>query len=181
MKQAIRYVRLGLKMIIMAFVMVCLLIPVATSSAHASTKPAMAEQHCVILLAKRLSGELTSRVLSQQCAAREQDLAPLTGTTLIMTWYENLNYGGTTTDIRVSAPCDSGGWGISDVHNWKGISSFKTWNLCNTVEAFTNTNYGGTECGFWTNPGSTARPALSVSYVGTPCNDKIRSFITWKG
>ncbi|HET8843015.1 MAG TPA: hypothetical protein VFN35_16245 [Ktedonobacteraceae bacterium] len=176
MKQDVPYVRPGLKMIAIAFVMVCLLTPLATSSAHASATPAMAEQHCEILLAKLLPGETTSRVLSQHCAAREQDLAPLSGT-LIMTWYNDANYLGSSTSVRVSDACDSLGWGISDVGTWTKISSFKTWNLCNTVAAFTNTNYGGTECGFWSSPGSFSNPALQVSYVGSACNDKMRSFL----
>ena len=99
--------------------------------------------------------------------------------TLLMTWYADANYGGANTQIvQYSGPCDSTGYGIRYVgDSWNDkISSFKTFNNCNTVTAYTNSNYGGT-AKTWSNPGASG---VNVPWVGTDMNDKISSFRVYR-
>lgn len=89
---------------------------------------------------------------------------------LLMTWYENADYQGASTEIRKgSGGCNSEGYGISYVGNgWNDrISSFKVWNNCLYTRAYTNANYGGSCKEFYGN----------IPYVGNDFNDRISSFI----
>lgn len=108
-------------------------------------------RHCVIVLDKIRPGETTSRVRAHECAVGKLPRIAASST-LLMTWYQYTSFGGESTRIEgYDGPCDSSGYGISDVGaGWWGgswwdnrISSFKVYNHCNWTTYFTNVNYGG--------------------------------------
>ncbi|MFH8407453.1 hypothetical protein ACH4FX_22065 [Streptomyces sp. NPDC018019] len=95
--------------------------------------------------------------------------------TLLMTWYADINYGGASTQIRGNAgPCDSQGYGFAYVGDaWNDrISSFRTFNGCNTQEGYDHRNYGDTiyYCGKCGDDGS------FEPWVGAQANDRISSW-----
>jgi hypothetical protein len=141
------------------------------------------EEHCVVVVRKVQPGESLSRIKSLECydTEMEAEASPLLAASiLIMTWYKDINFGGSSTRITGSdGPCDTLGYGISNVPPaWWGISSFKSWNRCNVVQAFLEPNYGGLRSQLWLDPQRlTLNPALEVSWIGTSYNDRIRSFL----
>ncbi|GAA4909071.1 hypothetical protein [Streptomonospora salina] len=146
-----------------------------------ASAPAYADddtRHCVITLDAVAPGETSSEVVDRDCAPGEEGRRlqrAATASTLIMTWYQDRNYAGDTADIRKSGgPCDSRGYGISDVgFLWHDeISSFKTWNGCTVTRAYEHSDYGG----HFGHYGSDR-----VVYVGDHINDAISSFRTWNG
>jgi hypothetical protein len=154
----------------------------AAALASASSVPV-----CRIVLEKIRPGESESRVYSRDCYDRQQEMLAAKkvepfASTLLMTWYADINFGGRSTFIEgKDGPCDHSGYGIRNVDGWAGgwndvISSFKSWNHCNVTWGYTDINYGGLSQK-WYNPyGANSVDALEVSWVGTPENDKISSF-----
>ena len=176
MKSHILLFHPGLRGVTTGLLVICFLVVSAFSilpSVHAATQAPATAKHCVMVVDQLHPGERTSRVLSYQCATRNQQLqipAICIGTrTLIMSWYVDANYnGGSTLIYGCGPPCDSAGYGIAYVGDgWNDrISSFKVWNNCFYTRAYTNINYGGT-CQRYHN---------NVSYVGSTMNDRISSF-----
>ncbi|WP_246281592.1 hypothetical protein [Fodinicola acaciae] len=147
----------------------------ALSANAAMAAPAHAAGHgayCSVTIAPIKAGEAASRVRSYVCAdspGRLRAAAADGGKTLIMTLYNQVNYGPGSTEIRADGgPCDSTGYGIASI-GWpwnEVISSFRVWNNCHTTEAYSSDNYGGTSKMYFGD----------VPNVGPDMNDKIHSF-----
>ncbi|MEV0385503.1 hypothetical protein [Nonomuraea sp. NPDC050643] len=128
-----------------------LLLPALAIAAVATATPSNAssaapERECQIVLGPAPAAGEASPVLSQKCASSGERLAAPAADTLLMTWYENFNYGGASTKIYGSGgPCDTGGYGIANVGPaWNDrISSFKVFNNCNYSSTFQHENWGG--------------------------------------
>jgi hypothetical protein len=157
---------------------------VAVSNAAMLANPEGSGPFCRITLAKLEPGETQSRVLSYTCAASAGELENASivpaASVLLMTWYQDIGFGGPSTQLFGSAgPCDAEGYGFANVGAaWNDrISSFKAFNNCNRAVAFTNINFGGTSATYVNAGGVGHTPALSVSFVGTAMNDKISSFL----
>jgi hypothetical protein len=132
----------------------------ATAAAQANTGSTTAaggdmkgQQHCRIVLDKLHPGEQFSKVISQTCADRRDDLHINAGTLLII-WWLHADYQGYSLTIEGAyGPCDLDGYGIRDTGNpwdpfypywWRNnISSFKLYNSCNYAALYKGINYGG--------------------------------------
>lgn len=135
--------------------------------AHAASSAAMQGKHFIILISKN-----PPQVISAHCYTGAVPASALSGT-LLMTIYDDADYLGSSTQIRGdSGPCDSKGYGIADLDSWtpgswrNEVSSFKTWNGCYVVNAYTYPDCGGIE---QTYNGDT-------HWVGDRMNDDIDSF-----
>jgi hypothetical protein len=144
-----------------------------TPAAHAASQSTSQAKQCVMVVDHLHPGQRTSRVLAYTCATGNQQLQIpnicIGQRTLLMSWYVDANYGGSSTLIYgCGGPCDSAGYGIAYVGDgWNDrISSYKVWNNCFYSRAYTNSNYGGT-CQRYHN---------NVPWVGSTMNDKISSF-----
>ncbi len=141
-------------------------------SAHAASQSPAQGKQCQIVLAGLQPGEQTSRVLSSQCTQGNLPLAVPQASTLLMTWYKDISYGGGSTRIYGdSGPCDSSGYGIPNLAAWGSswndfVSSYKVWNNCDWSRAYININYGG----------ACQEEAGNVPWVGSSFNDRISSF-----
>ncbi|MFF3443535.1 hypothetical protein [Streptosporangium sp. NPDC002721] len=133
-------------------------------------------KHCRVVLDKLRPGEKISRVLSRTCADRQESLN-INQDLLIMTWYQDLNYGGLSTVVEGAyGPCDANGYGIRDTGAWVAgwrniITSYKVWNNCYYSLYYTAINYGG--------DGSHPVHEGNNSYVGDHFNDRVRSILIW--
>jgi hypothetical protein len=133
--------------------------------------------HCAVLVDRLRPGETESRILAQQCADTEEELASspvFAGATVLMIVYVNADYGGSSKVFYGGAPCDAAGYGVSDVGaDFRNrISSFQGFNKCNSITGFMSINYGGSSKP-WENRGAST---LAVHWVGSVFNDKLRSF-----
>ncbi|MCS0635049.1 hypothetical protein NX801_05130 [Streptomyces sp. LP05-1] len=154
------------------------LLPTATAQA-AQSAPAAPARHCVVVLDQLRPGESASRVLSRDCATGTEAPAPTgraAAATLLMTWYADIDYGGDSTQIRGSyGGCNAEGYGFAYVGDaWNDrISSFKTFNSCDTVSGYDHANYGLDVyyCGRCGSGGTFSEP-----YVGNNANDRISSW-----
>jgi hypothetical protein len=151
------------------------------------------EPRCVLFLESLKPDQQQSKIVSIKCAPEGETLHAAASGTLLMTWYEDANFGGWSTQIRGNdGPCDSAGYGIPNLANdfivggplqepfpgfWNDrISSFKAWNRCTTVDAYSDSNWGGNQRR-WSDPNSFG---IAVNYVGDVLNDQISSFwIRW--
>jgi hypothetical protein len=158
-----------------------------TTAAIGSAARDGAVQHCRIVLEKIRPGESESRVYSNDCYGSQQEMLAAReiephASTLLMTWYIDADYRGTSTYIEGhDGPCDRDGYGIRNVNGWTWgwndvISSFKAWNHCNFVVGYTDINYGGHSRTWFNGNGTYAVDALDVGNVGPDMNDKISSF-----
>jgi hypothetical protein len=121
----------------------------ATVGALALTGPAGAAGtgavECQMLVGKADAATRISPVLSQTCARQGETLAAPAASTLLMTWYKGVNYGGTPTKVYgAGGPCDNAGYGIPWVgHDWNdAIKSYKVHSNCWYSAAWVNINYG---------------------------------------
>lgn len=143
---------------------------VLTGTAAAGPAAARAPEapyHCVITLHG-------ADVPTARCGAAAETRAARSGT-LLTTWYEDVDYGGDSTDIRnAGGPCDAAGFGVSDIGGFLGpgwddsISSFRTFDSCVVVQGFESSEYGGASH-VWVG---------DQSYVGDDWNDRISSLLT---
>jgi hypothetical protein len=119
---------------------------VAAVAASAPSSSAATPRECQIVLGAAPAPGAASPVLSRRCATPGERLVAPKADTLLMTWYENFNYGGASTKVYGSGgPCDTGGYGISYVgDDWNDrISSYKVFNNCNYSATFANAEWGG--------------------------------------
>lgn len=157
----------------------------AAANAEVLSRPVGSGSHCTILLEKIHPGHTESRVLSYECAETqvEADALPAAASTLLMTWYKDIRFGGDSVPIRgVDGPCDASGYGFSDINadGWNdSISSFKGWNRCNRAVAYDHKNYGDPAQNYAQRPGANGE-ALYIDWVGAALNDKISSIRTWQ-
>lgn len=154
----------------------------AATNAAILANPTGSGSYCSIVLDKIQPGQTQSRVLSYTCAESEVARDSLTASTtvLLMTWYKDANFSGSSTTINgCCGPCDAAGYGIQNVgSSWNDvISSFKSFNNCNRVRGYADINYGGTGATWQDLSGIGVTPALSVSFVGSTMNDRISSFL----
>ncbi|WP_304454446.1 hypothetical protein [Nocardiopsis sp. YSL2] len=140
------------------------------------------ERHCLFLVEGISSGEEESRILSYEChtdkdSARQAQQA--SSGTHLMTWYSGQNFQGSSYRIQgTSGPCDRSGYGFSNVGSvWNNrISSFKTYNRCNSVSGYDGFNYARdiyvcVACG--------SSSGYSEPYVGNVANNRISSLKMW--
>jgi hypothetical protein len=122
---------------------------VAAATLALSAAPATAASSgvdCQILLGKTASPATPSPVLSSQCARPGQRLAAPRASTLLMVWYDGVNYGPNSTKVYgAGGPCDTGGYGISWVGaSWNDrIRSYKVFNSCNYSAAWEHIDWRG--------------------------------------
>ncbi|ASU60951.1 hypothetical protein [Nocardiopsis dassonvillei] len=92
-----------------------------------------------------------------------------------MTWYDLPDFAGGSTQVRWDFDgCDGEGCGIAYVgDDWNDrVSSFRTFNGCNTVSGYHHANYGADAhyCGKCDDSG------FNESYVGSGADNTISSF-----
>lgn len=159
--------------------------PIGVASASNSATADSDAARCVTLLTSPDPVTRIADIASQVCysgpdaQSRQQSAMSaqaLAGSFLLVSFYDAANYGGGSDVVYGSAPCDTFGYGISDmgqIHKnvrwglWGGVSSYRVWNNCNMSEMFTSKTYGGTASGWYY--GDTA-------YVGDTFNDSFGSF-----
>lgn len=144
--------------------------------AQAATNTAAAgasEIHCKVVIDKLRPGETTSRVKSSECVQGDQAPAALASEIPIITYYEHINWTGSSKTVYGSAgPCDASGYAISDVGDWwsgwwnRNISSWRYGNNCYYQNAYTGLSRTGTCAHYHGN----------VGYPGASMNDRISSF-----
>ncbi|QUX29365.1 hypothetical protein KGD83_01835 [Nocardiopsis akebiae] len=136
------------------------------------------DEHCVLVLDELRHGQEESAVLSYACFpdARSRDRShQAAADTLLMTWYDLPDFAGGSTQVRGDfGGCDGEGYGIAYVgDDWNDrVSSFRTFNGCNTVSGYHHANYGADAyyCGKCGDSG------FSESYVGSGADNAISSF-----
>ncbi len=174
MKQFVRLSLPGLKKALSGFFVLCLLVvatqSLAPSASASSSHAGVASKRCQIVLAKLQPGERTSRVLSSQCVEGDQALVAPLGDTILMSWYEDINFGRHLYDAYgEDGPCDWAGYGYSFVGAFYNdrISSFKLYNNCFYTRAYADRDYQGDCQEYYSD---------NISWVGTRMNDRISSF-----
>lgn len=137
-------------------------------------------RYCAVVVDKAKSRLQPSRVVSRTCAdnpAAASLRGPRADNTLLVTFYQDVNYGGSQTSIYGrGGPCDSSGYTFDDTSGANdavdGISSYRLYSSCNKASIFTGTDRSGNGSGVLSG---------DQSYVGDTWNDQVNSMLVWKG
>ncbi|MDG4785700.1 hypothetical protein O7626_40955 [Micromonospora sp. WMMD1102] len=122
---------------------------------------------CVLTLDRPVPGQDRRAVRSYECLSPgEQRFIPQSS--LLMTWYDNVDYYGASTVVEDSWPCDPSGYRIPTGSWVNRITSFKVWNDCYRTTAYVQSDCLGISRGYTGN----------VPYVGSVMNDRIGCFRT---
>ncbi|WP_370068541.1 hypothetical protein [Streptacidiphilus sp. MAP5-3] len=154
----------------------------ATTSAFspASAITHVSHRSCAVVVSKAGSAGHRSHIIKTVCA-ESPDAKALravrSGNTLLVTFWEDANFGGLQTSIYgASGPCDSSGYTFNDTSGANGlvngISSYRVYNSCNLSAIWTESGQNGY--------GSGNRRG-DVSYVGDQWNDSVNSMKVWNG
>lgn len=120
-------------------------------------------KHCRTVLAKLEPGQTVSRVVSRTCSDQPTDLRK-SADTLLMILYSDADWrGGSSVFESSDGPCDFFGYGWGRVGFQ--TTSFKVYNNCNKIRAYTEANFLGHEEVYYGN----------IPNVGPVMNDNIRS------
>lgn len=130
-------------------------------------------QHCVALYGAAPSAEESSPLIAESCSNVSMNEAmttfsdangvDLAAADLLMTWFEDIDFGGDSTDIFGDAgPCDSAGYRIESNGYWKdNMSSIGGTIQCNRVDLNDKSlTYGETQI-------------LPTSWVGETLEDNV--------
>lgn len=147
-------------------------------SVSAPAQASVEDEHCVLVLDAPQPGREEPAAPSHTCFpdAESRDRSPQAAAdTLLMTWYDLPDFAGASTQVRGrSGGCDREGYGIAYVgDDWNDrISSFRTFNGCNTVSGYHHANYGADAyyCGKCGDSG------FNASYVGSGADNRISSW-----
>lgn len=166
------------KMLMHAALVVVVATLAAAVAVAAPAQAAPTKTQCVTVISKPGPGQATSAIVSHSCAevpADQQQLPAMPmGGTLLVTFYEDIDYGGSESLIYGdSGTCDSSGYGISDMSGVQaetgGVSSYRLFGACTISEKFSGVLFTGTSSGLiW---------GQNQPWVGAQWNDGgIRSF-----
>lgn len=127
-------------------------------------------KHCITVVEKIPGQHGKSRVVSNRCSTSTEPLFAPASDVLLVTFYQDAVYGGDHDDVYGSSgPCDSEGYGLSDLSdasdNVSGISSYIYGNDCNDQTYWTDTDYSGASNG----------NLNDCPYVGDTWNDNLYS------
>ena len=156
-------------------VLVTLAVLVGAPAAEATPVPS-GGKHCVTIIEKVPGQGSKSRVVSNDCTTGSTSLAVPADSVPLITFWQNDNYSGwSNTVYGKSGPCDSEGYGMSDLSvvqiNVDGISSYTYDSNCDEQRYYDGLYYGGD----WrTN-------FLDQPYVGDLWNDNLWSMQVWNG
>ncbi|QKV72389.1 hypothetical protein [Amycolatopsis sp. Hca4] len=147
------------------------------TASEASAAPA-APQYCAVLVGPAGTPDGVSPELDRYCSsvsgddarrhltrpgARTADEAAVAASTLLMTWYENADYGGGSKEIYGSSgTCDHSGYRVTPNSEWRGkLSSATGFLSCNWAE--------------FANPTQIVKFShqLPVDYIGPEVNDNV--------
>ncbi|MFJ5261597.1 hypothetical protein ACIQAC_14160 [Streptomyces sp. NPDC088387] len=145
------------------------LVGLAPTVSAAETPKASEGKYCATVVEPVKAGEKVSRVKNRVCADSRASAAAAvrqSASTLLMTWYDNANFGGGWNDLYGNfGPCDSAGY-VLNTGLWRtSISSFRTYNNCDGQQAVLNNGSG-----------VLYYYGYATSYVGDRANDNIETF-----
>ncbi|WP_046471551.1 hypothetical protein [Allosalinactinospora lopnorensis] len=114
-----------------------------------------------------------ARTKMRQAAERTAPRAEAASSDLLMTWFDDAHYNGSSTDIYGdSGPCDSAGYEIQLSTTWP-------WSWGNTISSAAGTETCDT-ADFISQSGTYARTFnLPVPYIGNTLNDNVRTIRVW--
>jgi hypothetical protein len=161
----------------------------ASASPSKAAAPSGSGKYCAVLVTKAATPDAVSPMLSRACSntsmasahatmaadAPDGVAVPDAGAEL-MTWYENSNYGGSSTNIYAGgvigggSTCDTAGYTLTPDYAWAyNISSAKGHGNCSRAR-FVNTesNYALTF-------------ALPIAYIGDRLNDDVGTIHVYQG
>ncbi|RSN60678.1 hypothetical protein DMH01_15460 [Amycolatopsis sp. WAC 04182] len=144
----------------------------AASAATSIASEMEAGKSCAVELSKVKPGSPDAKIQRYACADTQEKAAAMLPADIrrvgLAVFYEHSYQSGRSYGVYGDSPCDSAGWGFSDlndINNQIGISSYETFNACNAQIVYKQVRYGGL-CGFYNG----FKQNISVA-----CNDQVRS------
>lgn len=166
---------MSLKFRAVATAVFCATVFIGASPGNASaSEVAPATTHCVTQLSAPDPVTRTVTIVSRQCTTDKQSSKQLnaraaSASLLLIRFWETANYGNYNDSIYGALPCDTAGFGISDMDRFNlpfktihEFTSYRMFNGCNSAILYMGEDYGGTSSG-WRNGDS--------PNVGQPYND----------
>ncbi|MFJ1652366.1 hypothetical protein ACIOC2_13300 [Streptomyces sp. NPDC088337] len=145
------------------------------ASAAPAPVPAKGGPFCAYLMGKKTTTDTSVSVVRQACSTQSDADAynrlQASSSTLLMTWYADAGYSGTSANVYGSyGTCDTAGYGFTPDDWWKKhMSSIKGSGQCNKVRL---TNIAGTYADSY---------SLPVSFGATIYNDNVGYVKVWHG
>lgn len=147
--------------------------------------PNAAGQHCVVVVGRSSGSTTAAPELYRYCTATSREDAQahlqsaeaqsalgtrLAAGNLLMTWYSDADYGGSSTDLYgYYGTCDSAGYRLEPDSWWRSnMSSAYGWGNCTWADFVNSGNY-------------TARFQLPVPNLGDKVNDNVKYIQVFRG
>lgn len=147
------------------------LIGLVALAPQASASATPDRTYCSVVVERVKPGDKVSQVKSRTCSDSRTTAAATNSSaaTLLMTWYQHADYGGSVTDVYGDyGPCDAAGYVLDTGLSRYMISSFRTYNSCDGQQAVLN---DGQSAVYYYGYGT--------RYVGDRANDDIGWFKVW--